>query len=34
MGLATWYREEGELSENEVVWQQIDFALRLVGAPR
>jgi AcrR family transcriptional regulator len=34
MGLATWYREEGELSENEVVWQQIDFALRLVGAAR
>ena len=32
MGLATWYREEGELSENEVVWQQVDFALRLVGA--
>lgn len=32
MGLATWYREEGELSENEVVWQQTEFALRLVGA--
>jgi AcrR family transcriptional regulator len=31
MGLATWYREEGELSENEVVWQQVEFALRLVG---
>ena len=32
MGLATWYREEGELSEDEVVWQQTEFALRLVGA--
>jgi AcrR family transcriptional regulator len=32
MGLATWYREEGELSEDEVVAQQVEFALRLVGA--
>jgi AcrR family transcriptional regulator len=31
MGLATWYREEGELSEDEVVAQQVQFALRLVG---
>lgn len=32
MGLATWYREEGELSEDDVVAQQVEFALRLVGA--
>lgn len=32
MGLATWYREEGALSEDEVVAQQVEFALRLVGA--
>ncbi|MFF2084020.1 TetR/AcrR family transcriptional regulator [Nocardia sp. NPDC058176] len=32
MGVATWFREDGELSENEIVWQYVDFALRLVGA--
>jgi len=32
MGLAVWFREDGELSENEITWQYIDFALRLVGA--
>jgi hypothetical protein len=32
MGLAVWFREDGELSENEIVWQYVDFALRLVGA--
>lgn len=33
MGVSAWYREEGELSEDELVWQYSDFALRLVGAP-
>jgi AcrR family transcriptional regulator len=33
MGVATWFRE-GEFDENEVAWQQTDFALRLVGATR
>lgn len=32
MGVATWFREDGEFSENEIVWQYVDFALRLVGA--
>lgn len=32
MGVATWFREDGEFSEDEIVWQQIDFALRLVSA--
>src|ERR1700758_3529836 len=32
MGLAAWFREDGELGENEITWQYIDFALRLVGA--
>lgn len=32
MGLSAWYREGGELSEDAVVWQYSDFALRLVGA--
>jgi AcrR family transcriptional regulator len=32
MGIAGWYREDGELSENEVAWQYTEFALRLVGA--
>lgn len=32
MGLSAWYRESGELSENEVAWQHTEFALRLVGA--
>jgi AcrR family transcriptional regulator len=34
MGVAAWYREDGELSENEVAWQHTEFALRLVGARR
>ncbi|HVW41795.1 MAG TPA: TetR/AcrR family transcriptional regulator [Amycolatopsis sp.] len=32
MGLSAWYREDGELSEDEVVWQYSEFALGLVGA--
>jgi AcrR family transcriptional regulator len=32
MGVAAWFREDGELSENAVAWQYTDFALRLVGA--
>jgi AcrR family transcriptional regulator len=32
MGVATWFREDGELSENEIAWQYTEFALRLVGA--
>ncbi|WP_214402554.1 TetR/AcrR family transcriptional regulator [Pseudonocardia lacus] len=32
MGIAAWYRADGELSENEVAWQYTEFALRLVGA--
>lgn len=32
MGVAAWFREDGELSENEIVWQYVDFALRLLGA--
>ncbi|MGQ4601059.1 TetR family transcriptional regulator [Nocardia sp. R6R-6] len=32
MGLAAWYRPDGDLSEDAVVWQYSEFALRLVGA--
>ncbi len=32
MGVAVWYREDGELSEDQVVYQYGDFALLLVGA--
>ncbi|WP_433510347.1 TetR/AcrR family transcriptional regulator [Nonomuraea sp. CA-143628] len=32
MGLAAWYREDGEHGEDAVVWQYSEFALRLVGA--
>jgi AcrR family transcriptional regulator len=32
MGVSAWYREDGELSENQVVWQYGEFALQLVGA--
>jgi AcrR family transcriptional regulator len=32
MGVATWFREGGEFTENEVAWQQTEFALRIVGA--
>jgi hypothetical protein len=31
MGVATWYREDGELTENEVAWQYVAFAQRIVG---
>jgi AcrR family transcriptional regulator len=34
MGVAAWYREDGSLSEDQVVWQYGDFALRLVGVHR
>jgi len=32
MGVSAWFREDGELTENEVAWQYTEFALRLVGA--
>ncbi|CAM3126001.1 TetR/AcrR family transcriptional regulator [Mycobacterium colombiense] len=32
MGVAAWYRPDGEVSEDALVWQYSDFALRLVGA--
>ena len=32
MGVSTWHREDGEFTENEVAWEQTEFALRLVGA--
>jgi len=32
MGVSAWYRETGEHSEDTVVWQYGEFALRLVGA--
>jgi AcrR family transcriptional regulator len=31
MGVAVWFREDGELSEDALVWQYSQFALRLVG---
>ena len=31
LGVAAWYREDGELSEDTIVWQYGDFALRLAG---
>lgn len=31
MGVAVWFRADGELSEDAVVWQYSQFALRLVG---
>jgi AcrR family transcriptional regulator len=31
MGVAAWYREDGELTEDEIVWQYGDLALRIVG---
>jgi AcrR family transcriptional regulator len=34
MGVAAWYREDGELSEDAVTWQYGEFALRLAGADR
>jgi AcrR family transcriptional regulator len=32
MGVSAWYRETGEHSEDTLVWQYSEFALRLVGA--
>jgi len=32
MGVSAWYREAGEHSEDTLVWQYGEFALRLVGA--
>jgi AcrR family transcriptional regulator len=32
MGISAWYRETGEHSEDALVWQYSEFALRLVGA--
>jgi AcrR family transcriptional regulator len=32
MGVANWYRSDGEHGENEVAWQYTEFALRMVAA--
>jgi AcrR family transcriptional regulator len=32
MGVSAWYRETGGYSEDTLVWQYSEFALRLVGA--
>lgn len=32
MGVAVWFREDGELTEDSVVWEYGEFALRIVGA--
>ncbi|GAA2208164.1 TetR/AcrR family transcriptional regulator [Nonomuraea monospora] len=32
MGVPVWYREDGELTEDQLVYQYGDFALRLAGA--
>jgi AcrR family transcriptional regulator len=32
MGVAAWFRPDGELPEDTVVWEHAEFALRLVGA--
>ena len=32
MGVAVWYREDGDLTEDQIVYQYGDFALRLAGA--
>ncbi|MGF7234344.1 MAG: hypothetical protein ACQSGP_05210 [Frankia sp.] len=32
MGVAVWFREEGELTEDTVVWQYSEFALGIVCA--
>lgn len=32
MGVSAWFREDGELAEDTIVWQYSEFALRLVGA--
>ncbi|WP_326809063.1 MULTISPECIES: TetR/AcrR family transcriptional regulator [unclassified Streptomyces] len=31
MGVAVWYREDGDLTEDQIVYQYGDFALRLAG---
>lgn len=31
-GISAWYRETGEYSEDTLVWQYSEFALRLAGA--
>jgi AcrR family transcriptional regulator len=32
MGISVWYQEDGDLTEDQVVYQYSDFALRLAGA--
>ena len=32
IGVSAWYRETGEYSEDALVWQYSEFALRLAGA--
>ena len=32
MGVSAWFRDDGELSEDAVVWQHSEFALRMVGS--
>lgn len=32
MGVAAWYRDDGELTEDTVAWHYTDFALQIVGA--
>lgn len=32
IGVAVWYRDDGEFSEAQIAYQYADFALRLVGA--
>jgi AcrR family transcriptional regulator len=32
IGVSAWYRDDGEYSEDTLVWQYSEFALRLVGA--
>ncbi|SHK16448.1 transcriptional regulator, TetR family [Pseudonocardia thermophila] len=32
MGVAVWFRENGQFSENEVAWHHTEIALRIVGA--
>lgn len=33
MGVAAWYRQDGDLTEDEIVWNYGDLALRIVGYP-
>jgi AcrR family transcriptional regulator len=32
MGVAVWFREDGEITEDAVVWEYGEFALRIVSA--